>query len=654
MLAGTHLSLRFLLPLLLFILLLAQSLYIGWHTGNELKRNLQTNARSDLQLLMNRMQGTLEYLARSQQYEQIHAELTRLGNDYSLQLGVIVSENNFILASTNLDDLTAPLAKIIPPGAELDKLEARLRKVRMTLSGQLWEDEAGHLTGAYPIQLDIDMRLNEPERIGVLIITRDLSHSYRLLSNQLFESMLPITAVLALFVVGLGVVLHWTVTRRVRGLVVAAQRGARGEYEQIIDTSGNDELAQLAHALQHMFEQIARTQAELRRSEQLYSQAQQAADIGSWEWDIASGKITCSEPLEPMFGYAKGTFPGTLQALMDRTHPDDREHVRAAAQAALAGRCDYHVERRIVLPDGNCRWIASIGDVVRDKQGKPLRMFGIAQDVTARKQAEQALRESEGELRRHRDHLEEMVMARTAEMETVITELESFSYSVSHDLRAPLRAIAGFSEVIQEDYADKLDEQGRHYLERIRLGADRMGQLIDDLLNLSRVTRTDLHRERVEIGALFKDLIKELKRGTLGARVEFICQCTGAADVDPRLTRIMLTNLLSNAVKFSSKQPKPRVECGEISINGEQVFYVRDNGVGFNPQYADKLFTPFQRLHNPNDFEGTGIGLATAHRVVRRHGGRIWAESRQQRGAVFYFSFGKESAGLSPHKRVQA
>jgi signal transduction histidine kinase len=222
-------------------------------------------------------------------------------------------------------------------------------------------------------------------------------------------------------------------------------------------------------------------------------------------------------------------------------------------------------------------------------------------------------------------------------------ELEAFSYSVSHDLRAPLRAIDGFSKALLSDYADKLDEQGRRFLERVRNGTQRMGQLIDDLLSLSRITRTALNRERVDVTGISRKVLVEL-----GAREPERTVELGVSDGligrgDPRLVTVLLENLLGNAWKFTSKQPAARIEVGSEEREGETIFVVRDNGAGFDMEYAHKLFTPFQRLHSASEFQGTGIGLATVYRVVTRHGGRIWAEAARGRGATFFFTLGEQS-----------
>ena len=240
------------------------------------------------------------------------------------------------------------------------------------------------------------------------------------------------------------------------------------------------------------------------------------------------------------------------------------------------------------------------------------------------------------------EELERQVARRTAELETTNRELESFSYSVSHDLRAPLRAIDGFSQALLEDYSGRLDATGQDYLARVRAAAQRMGLLIDDILSLSRVARNEVAREEVDLGAMAEEILGEIA-GREGRRVEARVAPGLIVRADPRLLRIALENLLDNALKFSKGADPPRIEVGRLAEEGDPVYFVRDNGVGFDMSLAGKLFGVFARLHDARDFPGTGIGLATVQRVIRKHGGEIRAESAPGRGATFFFTLGEEA-----------
>lgn len=243
-------------------------------------------------------------------------------------------------------------------------------------------------------------------------------------------------------------------------------------------------------------------------------------------------------------------------------------------------------------------------------------------------------------------NLERRVAERTAQLEAANKEMESFSYSVSHDLRAPLRSIDGFSQALLEDYADRLDEDGNNCLKRIRAATQRMGELIDDMLNLSRVTRKGMRLETVDLSAMAQAIAAELRRSQSERQVEFVVADGMVADGDAGLLKVALENLLGNAWKFSGKRAQSKIEFGTTGHNGNAAYYVRDNGAGFDMAYADKLFGAFQRLHDQSEFSGTGIGLATVQRIVHRHGGQVWAEGEVKKGATFNFTLNAQQSAL--------
>ncbi|MGH8687741.1 MAG: sensor histidine kinase [Burkholderiales bacterium] len=255
----------------------------------------------------------------------------------------------------------------------------------------------------------------------------------------------------------------------------------------------------------------------------------------------------------------------------------------------------------------------------------------LGSEVAERARAEQ-------EVLRLNQELEARVRERTAQLESANQELEAFCYSVSHDLRAPLRAIDGFSQALVEDFSESVPEGGRRYLDRIQTSTRRMGQLIEDLLNLSRVSRGALERRPVDVGEVARQVLAEIEQREPERRVEVQIWDGMAAEADPRLLRAALENLLANAWKFTAKTAAPRIEVGCLRDGERSTYFVRDNGAGFDMAYADKLFGAFQRLHAVDDFPGTGIGLATVQRIVNRHGGRIWADGQVGKGAVFFFT----------------
>jgi PAS domain S-box-containing protein len=283
-------------------------------------------------------------------------------------------------------------------------------------------------------------------------------------------------------------------------------------------------------------------------------------------------------------------------------------------------------EEPIRTPSGE-RWLHTRKVPLRDADGRPRYLLGISLDVTESRRAAARVR-----------------AARDA-AENANRELEAFSYSVAHDLRAPLRAVAGFSATLLEDHAAGLDEKGREYLTRSRNAAATMGNLIDDLLELSRLSRVEVRRERLDVTAKAKSVLEQLLAAQPDRDVEVVVAEGLVASADRALLRILLTNLLANAVKFTSKNARARIEVGSRVEGGRTVFFVKDDGAGFDMQYASKLFAPFERLHSAHEFPGTGVGLAIVQRIVTRHGGTIRAESAPGKGAIFLFSLGEPAPG---------
>jgi len=296
------------------------------------------------------------------------------------------------------------------------------------------------------------------------------------------------------------------------------------------------------------------------------------------------------------------------------------------------------VDQRYRTKSGEAVWVNVNETVIRNSQGGVMYNLALVEDITARRKADQEILAMKGSLERSVEQRTAELAETNRRLESSNKELESFAYSVSHDLRAPLRSIDSFSQIILEEYADRLDAEGAQFLGRIRAGAKTMSQLIDDLLNLSRLSRGELRRESVHLSSIVSGIVSDWRGREPWRVIDAEIAPDVRAGCDARLLRIALENLLGNAWKFTSKLEKAHVEFGSVSQQGDTVYFVRDNGAGFDMAYASQLFGPFQRLHQATEFEGTGIGLATVQRIVHRHGGRVWAESAVGRGATFYFT----------------
>lgn len=292
------------------------------------------------------------------------------------------------------------------------------------------------------------------------------------------------------------------------------------------------------------------------------------------------------------------------------------------------------------------------------ENGKTVAIIGSLTDITERKKATK-------ELAKHRDNLEELVKSRTEELESsqkslkklledvnkinndlrktnieldsTNKELESFSYSVSHDLRAPLIRLSGFSQALLDEYSSKLDDQGKHFINRIQSSSKFMSRLIDDMLSLSRISKRDILRQNIDLTKMSHSVLKDLCKQYPNLIVEIKIEKELGVYADQKFLKIFLKNLLDNALKYSEKKEKAIIEIGKKNIDNDEFFYIKDNGVGFNMKYYHKIFVAFQRLHHEDDFSGSGIGLAIVQRIVNKHGGKIWAESEEEKGSIFYF-----------------
>ena len=304
----------------------------------------------------------------------------------------------------------------------------------------------------------------------------------------------------------------------------------------------------------------------------------------------------------------------------DVIHPEDQQRCLERWRSATRSGDPYEIEYRLRERTGVYHWFLRRALPVRDPQGRITRWYGTCTDIDTVKKTEAGLRRA------------------NVETDAANRELEAFSYSVAHDLRSPLRSIDGFSQAILEDNCDQLDARGKAHFARVRAAAQRMAQLIDDLLSLARVSRVELRREGVSLTATARGIGQRLHESDPARDVEFVVQEGMTAQGDANLLAVVVENLLGNAWKFTSKRPSARIEIGVTAKDGRPAYFVRDDGAGFDMGHATKLFGAFQRLHADSDFPGTGIGLATVHRIVRKHGGQIWAESEVGRGATFFFT----------------
>lgn len=487
--------------------------------------------------------------------------------------------------------------------------------------------------------------------ITVTYTTANIENSLVHSRNQLifFSLILMLGLTVVIFLVATGL------TRPIDRLTEAARAMADGNLDQKIETRGARELRilgksfiRMRDAIQEKIADLAAKNVQLREEVQERIHAQQALKESEEKY-----RSLFEKSVNPML-LAKGVqfIDGNAAALKllgldsieelqqltvldisPERQPDgevtskliDNMITHLKKQGGSAYTEWYHKRKNDeIFP------VAVSLTVIGLDEDEPVTHV-IWQDISDRKMAED-------ELTKYHQHLEELVEERTNELTAVNKELEAFSFSVSHDLRAPLRSIDGFSQALLEEYSSKLDDTGHDYLQRIRAGAQKMGQLIDAMLGLSRVTRRELQKQTVDLTALAQDILKELQHSEADREVDCTIQAGVQARGDKQLLRIVMENLLGNAWKYTSKISQAQIEFGCKLDNGETIYFVRDNGAGFNMAFADKLFGAFQRMHRDDEFPGTGVGLATVSRIINKHGGRIWAETAPNKGATFYFT----------------
>ena len=375
----------------------------------------------------------------------------------------------------------------------------------------------------------------------------------------------------------------------------------------------------------------ARHQRALAQSETRLKEAQRLARMGSWTHDLVSGTVEWSDEVFRIFEMDPAQARPSYARFLQWVHPDDRAQVQQVYETSVRERQPYNHVHRLLLPGGRVKYVRQQGKTEYDGD-RPLRSLGTVHDITEVRVARQALQQLNEEL-------ESRVSERTSELAQANRELEAFTYSVSHDLRTPLRSIHGFASVLEEDEAQGLSEAGHKHLRRIQDSSRRMGQLITDLLSLAHLSRAPMQQVPVDLSELALAVAGELQRTEPEREVDWHLQDGLQAMADPGLMRVVLQNLLGNAWKYTSQTPDARISLTlEQRAGGMATLCVRDNGAGFDMAYAAQLFQPFKRLHAHHEFEGSGVGLATVSRVIRRHGGQVHGEGVVGEGAAFYFS----------------
>lgn len=479
------------------------------------------------------------------------------------------------------------------------------------------------------------------ERVGALFLASDLS----LLSNR-ERFYIPIGALVlagSLLVASLfSEYLQKSISVPILQLVETARAVSKSkDYSVRARKYGSDELGLLAETFNEM---LAQLQDRVRTDAYLAAIVESSDDaiVGK---DLRGTIVSWNSGAKQMFGFSQEEIIGKPVSLL--TSPDRPDEEQSILERIEKGVRVDHYETIRIRKDGRPLEVSLTLSPIRDAQGEIVGVSSIARDITERKRAEE-------EIRRLNQQLEERVQERTAKLSQANKELEAFTYSVSHDLRAPLRHIEAFAKILEEEISAEGDPALLSYAGRIRKGTRTMSQLVDDLLNLSRVERTAISVQKVDLKAVVQEVVTDLKPDSVSHPIEWKIGLLPIALGDPGLLRQVFANLLSNAAKYSRNRSPAMIEVNSYQAEGETILFVRDNGAGFDMKFKHKLFGAFERLHRAEEFEGTGIGLAVVRSVIEKHGGRIWAESELDKGATFYFTFPGISQADSPGEQTEA
>ena len=692
-------SLQFWLPALLLLFAVGGGLvlYVFEVRMHEIQFEADFNRNQMLRDV--RIQADVERWVLRNDLEMVQSIFAELGVIPELKSALFLDATNTVLATTRREDIGRPLDI---PSLNLDNLDpwqlaAAMQTARQTMRGSSWfTANRNVLLSCFPTSLPLRPGELEARRGGVILVGYDLRLEKAASLRHLQSEFLIYFANTLAIALALGVSLHFLITRRLARLQSAMSDFAAGKPVSEFPMWFGDEISNLvtrfngmAATISNEMDEHRRLEKALRKSVEEIQEAEKdlaervmlaelSANIGhclTKQGDLRSMLKDCAGALVQNLDVAFAriwTFNAAenvleLQASAGLYTNIDGSHSRVPLGkfkiGLIAEERKPHITNAVI---GDPRihdqeWAKREGMVafaghpltIEDKLVGVMAMFSRhpITDITLKALAsvsnEIAIgverKRAEEEILKLNQELEQRVRERTAHLEAAIKELEAFSYSISHDLRTPLRAIDGFSRIVLEDCADRLNAEERENLERVRAASQHMGRLIDDLLQLSRHTRSEMRRTRVDLSALARTVADELQKTEPARRVEFVIEPNLIAQADAGLMRVVLENLLGNAWKFTGKQSAAKIEFGRTPRDGTTTFYVRDDGVGFNMGYADKLFGAFQRLHTTAEFPGTGIGLATVQRVIHRHNGRVWAESKPNQGAAFYFTLPEPS-----------
>jgi len=537
--------------------------------------------------------------------------ISTITNDHSF----IGSTGEFLLASR---DTNGNIFYIIPR-----RFEKQAKNESFLVSQALKSTESFFLNVTdYRGESVVSVTKYIPDLNWGIVVKLDTNEAFQSINN-LRDSIIIFGFIFTIIVIMVMLFFTHSITAPITNLVSVLTEVRTGDLSKRAVVLSKDELGELAITFNFVLESLQKSRNELAK--RYKEQAELAAIVEFSDDAIISNDLnglirSWNNGAQRMYGYSATEMVGApINKLVPKEGTDEIPQILAHIKR---GESVDHIESVRMKKDGSLITVSISASPIKDNYGAVIGAAAIARDITEK----QKLQEAESRLQLFKA------------VEAANKELEAFSYSVSHDLRAPLRAIDGFSKILSEDYATNLNDDGKHIIETIRNSTKQMGNLIDDLLAFSRVGRQEIKTTTVDMTALVKSVFEEVKAANPGRHIEFVCTEIPNILADPALMHQVWMNLLSNSVKFTKNQDLAKISVGSTTNNGKVIYTVKDNGAGFDMKYIDKLFGVFQRLHSTQDFEGTGIGLSIVKRIIEKHGGTIWAEAAVDAGATFYFS----------------
>jgi PAS domain S-box-containing protein len=480
--------------------------------------------------------------------------------------------------------------------------------------------------------------LKDPDYAADMSLVLELTYNTTLIQTALRELVVfhLLVAIFSLMLAsGFAVLIARRLTRPVRDIVQDVNQIARGDLDHPISSTMGSEFDDLEHSIGEMvqklkgtIQQLQESEKNLRSGEERYRAVVESQNEFITRFRPDMTHIFVNEAYCRYFGLNSDKIVG--EKFSPNIPLEDQEVVSAHFRALTPERPSATIEHRIIMPEG-IRWQQWNDRAIFNSIGQVMEYQSVGRDITQRIEAQE-------ELKKLYNELEQRVTERTFELEAANKELEAFSYSVSHDLRAPLRAIDGYSRILLETHTRQLPAEDVRYLQLVRKNAQQMAQLIDALLNFSRTGRASLNRTELEPAAVAREALEDLANEMKDRKVDVVIDELPLCSADPYMLKQVFYNLLSNAVKFTRQKDHAEIRVGFEKQHGRTVYFVRDNGIGFDMKYVEKLFKVFQRLHSSREYEGTGVGLAIVQRIVQRHGGRIWVESDIGKGTTFFFT----------------